>query len=447
MTTNTMIRLQNINRSGIFSSACSPRMRILLIMVMSTVLVRVCAAQSSPDTVRLTVRDAETRFLSANLQLVAARLGIEGARAGVLQAGLWSNPNIAIEQNVYNQETKRYFDVTKDGNTEVQIQQLLLLAGKRGKQVHLAEENVAVAEQSFLDLLRSLKQQLRTDLYDLFYLRRSVEFYDRSLAALTSTITTATRMYEGRTLLLAELLRLKSLYFSLSNERLGLVMQEEGIQQDLRVLLRDTMPAMPVYMPDIDTARAGFGGVSLDSALALARASRPDLRVAAATVSLDEANLALQKSLAVPDLTVAGRWSRAGSYIPEYYAVSVAIDLPLFNRNQGNIATAERTLQADQANLLAARQRVEKEVDLAYRKAQESDRLLGASSKSFTDLYATLVSGMIANYQKRYISILDFTDFFESYRTSMIQMYQLENNRLDAIEALNYAVGTDLVKP
>ncbi len=428
-------------------SAMSRRIRLLSVCMALIAGMSSGFCRGTADTVRLSVNDAETLFLKGNLQLLAARLGIESARAGMLQAGLWPNPNIAIEQNVYNPQTQRYFDFTKDGNTEVQVQQLILLAGKRGKQVHVAEENVSLAEQSFLDLLRSLRFQLRTDLYDLYYLRRSVSFYDESLVELQNTIAMATRMYEGRTLLLSELLRLKSLSFSLANERLGLVMQMEGIQQDLKILLRDTAAQPVVYLPVIDTARVVFEGLTLDSALAIADQQRPDLRIAATTVALDEANLALQKSLAVPDLNLAGRWSRAGSYIPDYFAVSVAIDLPIFSRNQGNIMVAERTLEADRANLESTRLRIRKDVDLAFKKAMESNRLLGASSRSFTSEYVTLVGGMISNYQKRYISVLEFTDFFESYRTSMIQMYQLQNNRLDAIEALNYAVGSDLVKP
>ena len=425
----------------------SLRTRLLTLLILSFVVACPTFSRDSADTVRLSVADAERRFLKGNLQLLAARLGIEGARAEVLQAGLWSNPNIAIEQNVYNPETQRYLDFTKDGNSEVQLQQLIVLAGKRGNQVTSCRVKRSHSRKSRFWILFARSNCSCAPISTIFFLRRSVSFYDQSLAALTSTITTASRMYEGRTLLLSELLRLKSLYFSLANERLGLVMQTEGIQEDLKILLRDTSSSLPVYEPLIDTVRAGFRGVSLDSAIAVAGQFRPDVRIAASTVSLDEANLSLQKSLSVPDLTIAGRWSRAGSYIPDYFAVSIAIDLPLFNRNQGNILAAERTLEADRANLLSARQRLKKDVDLAYKRALASDRLLGASSQSFTAEYATLVGGMISNYQKRYVSILEFADFFESYRTSMMQMYQLQNNRLDAIETLNYAVGTDLVTP
>ena len=40
-----------------------------------------------------------TTFVENNLQLLAARFGIGAARAVAYQAGLWSNPNIAVEQN------------------------------------------------------------------------------------------------------------------------------------------------------------------------------------------------------------------------------------------------------------------------------------------------------------------------------------------------------------
>jgi cobalt-zinc-cadmium efflux system outer membrane protein len=52
---------------------------------------------------------------------------------------------------------------------------------------------------------------------------------------------------------------------------------------------------------------------------------------------------------------------------------------------------------------------------------------------------------VVANYNSRNISLLEFTDFFESYRTSMVQWYQLQNDRADAIEALNFAVSVPII--
>jgi cobalt-zinc-cadmium efflux system outer membrane protein len=62
-------------------------------------------------------------------------------------------------------------------------------------------------------------------------------------------------VYERRSILLAELLRLKSLLFSLQNERLGLLGKIAESESSLRVLLRDTSGAPNIYIPSLDTGR------------------------------------------------------------------------------------------------------------------------------------------------------------------------------------------------
>ena len=153
----------------------------------------------------------------------------------------------------------------------------------------------------------------------------------------------------------------------------------------------------------------------------------------------------LQHALAVPDLTIGGRWSRAGSYIPDYYAVSLSIDLPVFNRNQGNIEISERTLEANTALLNNSALSLKEDVKTAYEKASEIDRRYRQSDNKFISEYKTLIEGVVANYRNRNISLLEFTDFYESYRTSMLQWQQLRNDRVQALENLNYAAGIDLV--
>jgi len=408
------------------------------------------AAFSQPDTIRISPREAEEQFLGRNLQLVAARFNIEAAQAVVSQAGLWSNPTISLEQNMYNQYTGRWFDFSSSGNTGIQIQQLLLLAGKRGKQVRLAEIDAENAGNDFFDVMRALKLRLRTSLYDLHFLRQSVGFYDESIATLSKTVTVTEGVYERRSILLAELLRLKSLLFTLQNERLGLLGKIADIESNLRVLLRDTSGVQNIYVPVLNTDRLELirpDSLKFDDVAGAALANRPDLKKAYGTVLREEANLEYQKSLAIPDLTVGGLWSRAGSYIPDYYALTLSIDLPVFNRNQGNIDVSARTLQADRAMHDNERKTVLEEVSAALRRASDLERLYRSFDRKFPLQYHALVDGMIAIYQKRNMSVIEFTDFIESYRTSMLQMNQLSNDRADSMEMLNYVTGTDLFTP
>lgn len=63
-------------------------------------LFRICR---SPTAVRrLDSEGGEQRFLKCNLSLLAERYNVDIAQARLLQAGLFDNPVISFEQNVYN---------------------------------------------------------------------------------------------------------------------------------------------------------------------------------------------------------------------------------------------------------------------------------------------------------------------------------------------------------
>jgi cobalt-zinc-cadmium efflux system outer membrane protein len=402
------------------------------------------------DTATITLDRAEEQFLKNNLQLLAARFGVSAAEAAVCQAGLWSNPNISIEQNAYNRFTNRYFDVTKTGNTDIQLQQLILLAGKRDKEIRLAEINTQIAEETFYSTLRALKFELHTDFFDLYFLQKSLAFYNQTIPAVRKTVTATEAIYQQRAILLSEVLRLKSLLFSLENERLGLLNKISQTENDISVLLRDSSRIALYYVPQLDGGNLDSDQIdrlSLPDILAGAAENRPDFKIADAQARYEEENLSLQKALRIPDIIVGGTYSRAGSYIPDYYALTVSVDLPIFNRNQGNIEVSEQNLEADKVLREHTRIKIDKEIADAYRKAAATDSLYKSFDKKFTDEYKSLVEGMNASYEKRNVTIIEFTDFYESYRTSMLQMNQLQNDRVDAFEALNYAAGTTVIKP
>lgn len=118
-----------------------------IIMLALTTVTSAYEQNASADTIHITLDISEQRFLKENLQLIASKFNISAAEAAIVQARLWSNPNFSFEQNIYNWDTHKYFDVTSSGNTGVQIQQLIVLAGKKGKQIELASINKAIADR------------------------------------------------------------------------------------------------------------------------------------------------------------------------------------------------------------------------------------------------------------------------------------------------------------
>ena len=262
------------------------------------------------DTVRLSLEETESRFQNENLQLLASKFNMDASEVAIVQAKLWNNPSLSIEQNIYNQYTRKFLDVTSSGNTGIQIQQLIVLAGKRGKQIQLAAINKEVAECNFIELIRSLKYELRTDFYDLHFLQQSLKFYDESIPSVKKAIVANEGAYSNRSILLSEILRLKSLLLSLESERLGIINQISELENDLHVLLNNQPNSRSYYIPKADTLKLEnltMTDLNLDAMYNTAIEKRADYLIAKANVKSEETNLSLQKSLAVPDLTV-GDW-------------------------------------------------------------------------------------------------------------------------------------------
>lgn len=403
-------------------------------------------AQSTADTLALTLPQAEDQFRQRNLSLLATRLGIDEYRAYQAQTKLLANPQIYVEQMPYNRQTHEFMPV-KQSNSEqvVQVQQLILLAGKRNKQLALAATNTELAADRFDDLLRTLMYQLRSTFYDLHFTRESLRVYDQEIGTLSQTVALYQQQFDKGNVPLKDLARLKAYLFNLSTERQQRLSQLTDDQTSLAVLL-NVNPAQPIrpVLSDADVAaERNPAQLTLDSLLAKAGRSRPDLRAYRHQAKSEVQNLALQKALAVPDLTLQGTYDRNAGYIPNYFGVGVGVSLPLFNKNQGNIQAARVRTQSSQKALSAYELQVEGELQSALQKARQSDQLYRTFDQRFNGDFGRLIEGVTLNYRKQNIDVVAFLDFFDAYKNSQLQYIQLQNDRQQRLEELSLSVGTN----
>src|SRR5436190_21626584 len=120
------------------------RLTISRIIFLTTLLnYNLLIARESPteDSLALTIEQADSFFLSNNFSLLAAKFEISASDALISQAKLYPNPGLFIDQGAYNHETGKWFDVTPTGQTAASLQQIIILAGKRNKNINLAKIN------------------------------------------------------------------------------------------------------------------------------------------------------------------------------------------------------------------------------------------------------------------------------------------------------------------
>jgi cobalt-zinc-cadmium efflux system outer membrane protein len=399
------------------------------------------------DTVSYSLKDAEILFLKNNFDLLAARYQINEAEAAVIQAKLWDNPSFNYEQGAYNSDTKKWFDFSQNGESAVSLQQLIYLAGKRNKRINIEKINSQIARYQFYDLMRTLRYELRTSFFELYFLQQSLSVYDRELTALKTLVDAYSAEYQKGNLSFKELARLQALQFNLDNEKIDVLKNVNEKQSNLILLTGDSLsrPIKPVFsVSAFDVINpASFNLVQLvDSALI----NRYDMKITQAQTESEKMNLSLQKAMRVPDMTIGARYDKAGSYVHNYNAVSLGFDLPLWNRNQGNIRISENKIEEIKALNNRKELEVKNEITKAYVQFIETDKLYKSSIRKFDSKYDNLFDGLTSAYKDHTISLLEFIDYYETYKDSKNQYFQLLNNRLDAIESLNLATGSTIIK-
>ncbi len=402
----------------------------------------------SADTVRLTLPDAEVRFVQNNLQVLAQRYNITAQQALAIQARLIDNPTILVDQNVLQQSIHRTdIDGTRARNqVAVQVQQLFALAGRRKAAGRVGQQAAVVETYNLEDLIRTLRFQLRTTFYDIHYRQQTLRVYDTEIPQLRRTVDLYQSQYDKGNIALKEVIRLKAFLFTLESERVGLVTDQANSQADLHILLRDS--ANTSYLPVVNAARIrdlSLAAYPEQQLLDTALVRRADLLSRRAEVQRQELNLRLQKAIASPDLAVGYSYDRLGSYFDNYNSLTLGIAVPIFNRNQGNIQAAKAQISNAQAQAQQQQLTVRRDVHEAYQVAQRQDELYQHTSRDTTP-FSRLIDNIEQSYTKRLISIVEYLDFYEAYKNNVLQLNTLRANRMRAFESINLSVGRTVLR-
>ena len=416
--------------------------RAFLFLLFLLLAGKMCAQQVAGT---LTLKEAEQRFLERNLSLIAERYNIDMAQAQVLQAKLFENPVISLEQNVYNRLNGKYFDFGKEGEAVVEIEQVIHLAGQRNKQVRLEKINKEIAEYQFEEVMRTLRQELNEKFVEVYFLSKSIAIYEKEVNSLQVLLGGMKIQQEKGNISLMEISRLESMLFSLrkeKNERENDLLTTRGELNLLLNLPEDTQVQLSLdeeVLQQLDLSQLSFADLK-----AIIN-ERPDQKIARSTVNASRANLKLQKSMAFPEFSVKGNYDRVGNFINDYFAIGVSLSVPIFNRNQGNIKAARFRIQQAGVQQEYAANRADMELFTAYTSLEKATQLYQSTNMDLERNFEKLITGVNENFTRKNISLLEFIDYYDSYKETCIQLYEIKKNVFLAMENLNTVVGQNVL--
>ncbi|GAA6768823.1 TolC family protein [Flavobacterium johnsoniae] len=414
-------------------------MRKLYALLLLVLFNQVVMAQKT-----VTLQDCESQFLKNNLFLLASHYNIDAAKAMTIQARIWDNPNLTAELNAYNPERDKFFDIGKQGQKVFGIEQLIYLGGKKRNEVKLAKTNEQLAELQFNDLLRTLKLQLRQSFYTVYYNTKSLEITDKQLVHIEDLINSYSIQAQKGNIPLRDVVRLQSLYLNFKNERMEVVNNSIEEQANLKLLLNSTETIIPDVSKDDFNKYLKIIPFDLKSFEDEAIANRPDYLAKQKEIEANELNVKWQKSLSVPDITLGANYDQRSGAFNNEANISVGIPLPLWNKNKGNIKNAQAVLAQSKVEKQNFNLQLETEITSAWNKWDESRKNYAVIKPTVNSDFEAVYNGILTNFQKRNISLLEFTDFMESYNQASIQVNELKKKLALSGEELNTTINKDL---
>ena len=114
--------------------------------------------------------------------------------------------------------------------------------------------------------------------------------------------------------------------------------------------------------------------------------------------------------------------------------IGLSVSLPIFNRNQGNIRAAKISVAQKAHKEEYARRQAENELFTSYARLEKAIQLYRSSNYGLEKDFALIIEGVNLNFQKRNISLLEFIDYYETYKTTCLRLYQTQKEVLLALE-------------
>lgn len=392
---------------------------------------------------QMSLSDCEEAFQKNNLQLLAEQYNINMADADILQAKIWELPQLSGQINAYNPEDRKVFDIGRAKGAE--ITQLIYMGGKKKNEIAFAKSNKELARLQFSQLLVDLRTQLHTTYYNLYYERLKLENTNKQLGYMSDLLAAYKIQSAKGNVSLKDEVRLQSVVIQLNNDKIAINKNILEFEQSLKVLTgitEDMEPKLSDSEAHDILAAQPFGDETELQKKAVE--NNADYQYNLKLIDNSKLYAQWQKSLNVPDLNLGAAWDQNGGTFKNEINLTVGIPLPLWKSNKGNVEKANFAIQQNQKSADFQKLNLETKVQAAYKMWKTQYDQLSQIKPDDLNNMELVYNGMLNNFRKGNVSLIEFVDFMDSYRETALQIYDMKNGIMQSAEQLNQLVQTKI---
>lgn len=391
--------------------------------------------------VKITLDDAIQLALTHNHNLLAARTTIQQSEAEETTANLRPNPVLMTDAQFLpifqpNQFSEDYLD--NSAQFDLGVSYLFERGKKRQHRLQAARDATAVTRSTVADNERTLTFQVANQFINVQLAESTLDLAQQDLMSFQNTVNIMQERYRAGDISRDDFLKiqLQLLQFQMdaSQAQLARVQALDDLRQQLGY---ESVPRDYDVAGTLDYAPVHG---NLEDFQAKALATRPDLRAAQQNVTAANSQYLLQKADGKRDVTGQMNYTHLSDANTASFFGSVQI--PIFDRNQGEIARTRYAITQAQEQEKAANDQVMTDVRDAFEGLQTNDQVLQLYRSGYLDQAKEDRDISQYAYQRGAASLLDFLDAERSYRAVQLAYRQALASYVTAVEQLREAVGT-----
>jgi cobalt-zinc-cadmium efflux system outer membrane protein len=422
---------------------------VVLTLVLGNVLMSSAFPQSAGPT-SITLDEAIQMALQHNHNMLAARTTIQQSEAEETTANLRPNPTLFADWEYLplgapsKQNPDLYPGVSTNdylkNNTEADIGLSYLIERGKKRQHRLQAAKDVTVQTRFLvtDNERGLTFATASLFVNAQLAESTLELADKDLKSFQKTVDLGQLRYDKGAISEDDYLKIKLQLLQFETDYQQAELAKVQALSDLRQLLgyESVSADYDVAGPfDYQPLKGNLEDFQLK-----ALQNRPDLRAAQQGVTVATSQYELQRAIGKQDVTVQGNYSHVNGINAVNFLGS--IPLPVFNRNQGEIARTRIAITQAQEQEKATNGQALTDVHDAYEGLRVTDRIVQLYRSGYLDVAQKDRDIAEYAYQRGAVSLLDFLDAERNYRATQLAYRQALASYLLALEQMRQAVGT-----
>jgi cobalt-zinc-cadmium efflux system outer membrane protein len=390
--------------------------------------------------VRITLDEAIQLALQHNHNLLAARTTIQQSQAEETTANLRPNPTFFADWEYLplfspsSQNSQYLHDSTE---ADLGVSYLLERGKKRQHRLQAAKDITAQTRSLVADNERSLSFNVASLFVNVQLAESTLELSHQDLKSFQQTVDIGQERYRVGAISEDDALKIKLQLLQFETDVQQAELARVQALSDLRQLLGyESVSADYDVVGEFDYQPLKG---NLEDMQLKALQTRPDLRAAQQGMTAANSQYELQRAIGKPDVTVQGSYSHVnGINAATFYG---SIPLPIFSRNQGEIARARFAISQAQEQEKATNGQALTDVRDAYEGLRTNDKVITLFRSGYLDIAQKDRDISEYAYKRGAASLLDFLDAERSYRATQFAYRQALASYLLALEQLREAVG------